>query len=901
MISRRARHGSHRRPVEAPKHDGLYSPFVNTSFEAIRFYTLLAFLFICVMGGGASRVDVLSLLYLRPAAIICLLVLVATPGRWDFRRYRMLFLMFGLLAATMLVQLIPLPPSFGLSLPGRARFAEAAAAANIALPWWPISLRPDLTLNSLLALLPPLVALVGLAAIREDQRRALLPILIGILCVDAFWSILQFAGGGDSPAYLYAVTSPDAPVGVFSNRNHHAVLLALGFPMLAVWLRMPVRSREHNRTRLWMAGALGLFLIPGILVTGSRAGVGVGAAGIVAAFFLGPRLRIDLRGRWRRPAQALALLLPLAFVAVTVFANRAISLERFIGAGNIGSEHRAAAVPTLLTMTREFAPQGTGFGTFDAAYRVFEPDFLLGPTYLNHAHNDLIELALTGGVPAMLVLALFLGWWLKRTVQAFFRAQPELLRTHFARLGAVMILFLLGASLVDYPLRTPLMSIVFTIACGWLASNLASRERGGQAEETGADTPPEESAKRPNWIGRLAVCLVLGAGLGWVTMGVTAANTLGRARPSLVTPWWPFDANMKVAAATLSLRDRDSRPTFTVAVRLSEAALRREPLNVAAVRTLGIVAAVRGDEARAARLMRFSETLSRRDLATQLWLIENSVQQNDIPGTLRHYDRALRTSGGAGDILFPILVSASANRDVMLPVARLVATRPIWWRDFARRLVTESRSPLAIATILGALRLNPEDTPERDLLVAAFNRLTESRNFAHALHLYQRAAGPSVSRELVRNGGFQIESRLPPFDWAFTDQLDLAGRIETAGSSPEDQALFVTSGNGVNGEVARQLLVLRPGRYRLTLRAGGVVSPVELERPQVTLLCAGGPVTIFRHRLPDSPDSGGLIARDFAIPPSGCPAQWLSIRAIGPLNGSAPRFWIDDVAVRPRG
>ncbi|MEO8137451.1 MAG: hypothetical protein ABI831_26155, partial [Betaproteobacteria bacterium] len=38
-----------------------------------------------------------------------------------------------------------------------------------------------------------------------------------------------------------------------------------------------------------------------------------------------------------------------------------------------------------------------------------------------------------------------------------------------ARLGAAMILLLFIASLVDYPLRTPIMAALFSIACGWLS------------------------------------------------------------------------------------------------------------------------------------------------------------------------------------------------------------------------------------------------------------------------------------------------------------------------------------------------------------------------------------------------------------------------------------------------
>lgn len=886
---RHASPDSPRNNDEAPS-----SPFLGTSPERVRFYTLLLFLVLCALGGGAARPDVFSLLYLRPAAILCLLVLVLTPGRFEFRRFRFLFLLLGLFAATIAVQLIPLPPDFWLSLPGHGRFAEGAAALGVPLPWRALSLTPDLTLNSLLALLPPLVILVGLAAIREDQRRALLLILIGIICADAVWSVLQFASGGDSPAYLYAVTNHDAPVGIFANRNHHAFLAAIAFPMLALWLRMPSRSREHLRTRRWMALAIGLFLIPVIVVSGSRAGVILGAVGILFALLLAPRSR-ETPTRRDLAIRAALLLVPIGLVAITIFANRAISLERFLGKDELaGAEVRVQALPTLSHMTGDFMPLGSGFGSFDPAFRIYEPDTVLGPTYFNHAHNDLIELALTGGVPALLVLLLFVGWWLARSGRSFLRNPSRLLSADFARLGAVLVLLLLGASLTDYPLRTPLLAVVFTIACGWLALTFPADDPAAARE------PVPEGAR----VGRSVAAIVLALAFGWVAMGVTAARTIGTLRPSAVLSWWPFDADARATAANQLLNSTpNARPNARAldeAEGLARAALQREPGNVHALRALALGASVRGQTPRAERLMRFAESLSRRDLPTELWLIEASVQRNDIEGALRHYDRALRTSLLAGEVLYPVLVQAAGDRNVMLPVARMVGARPLWWTDFARKLVAESRSSAAIATVLGALRLDPHVDPERDLLVAAFNRLVEGRAYQPAFALYRQATrlNDASPAWFLRNGDFQGENPLTPFDWALTDQTDLGARMDSPSGGGEDRALIVTAGNGVSGEAARQLLVLPPGAYRLAARIGNVAGE-ERDRPQLVLICATGTQSLFDLRWPPSPPQGRSIGQDFAIP-ADCPAQWLQIRANGPLNVTGPESWIDAIAISRR-
>src|SRR5262249_52879177 len=55
-------------------------------------------------------------------------------------------------------------------------------------------------------------------------------------------------------------------------------------------------------------------------------------------------------------------------------------------------------------------PLGSGFGTFVPAYDKFAPPTLLREAYVNHAHDDWLELWLTGGVPAIVLAIGFLAW-----------------------------------------------------------------------------------------------------------------------------------------------------------------------------------------------------------------------------------------------------------------------------------------------------------------------------------------------------------------------------------------------------------------------------------------------------------------------------------------------------------
>ena len=459
------------------------SVYYGTRSEQIRYIALLSFLFLCLLGGGASRVDVASLLYLRPAAVLCIVAILITPGAIEFRRYRPLFAMLFALAAIIAAQLVPLPPETWLSLPGRERYAEAIALAGGGA-WHPISLVPDLTLNSLVALVVPLAALIGYAAIRLDQRAHLLRMLIVAGCASAVLGVLQLILGNDSFAYLYSVTHPWSPVGFFSNRNHQAALLAMLLPILAIWIRMPAADEQIRRTRFWTAILIGLFLVPVQLTTGSRAGMALTLIGLAAAALLGGRRELadaSVRGR-ALLRRAILVILPIALAAVVIFFGRGLALQRLMGE-DIQGDLRVEHTPLMLKMTADFFPLGTGFGTFDPVFRAYEPDASLDPRYFNRAHNDLIELLLNGGLPAALLLIAFLTWFAWSARAAFARLATRSPSLLLARLGAIMIAMMLLASLVDYPLRTPLMGVVFVIACGWLADRGGQRDRAPKAEK----------------------------------------------------------------------------------------------------------------------------------------------------------------------------------------------------------------------------------------------------------------------------------------------------------------------------------------------------------------------------------------------------------------------------------
>ena len=451
--------------------------------ERAGLWALLGFSAIILFFGGASRADTFSQIVVRLASI-----LVVAACAIGFERRRVAgsgrALVFALLCiGYVALQLVPLPPGLWAALPGHAMLAQSLRVADVEIGWRPLSLTPDLTVNSLLALLPPFAMLLAIRFTARPRTGILLPALLGGIAASALLGVIQIGSG---TLYFYEVTNLGAPVGVFANRNHEAVFLALGFPLLACWVSMPHPDEGYRQIRSWIALCFAAALFPMLLITGSRAGLLLGCAAAIGALVLlwrEGRLALRVRGRG---ATSLLKIFPFAVGLATVIAaivlSRGEALERLLNESSTTGQ-RGDLLPLFVKMAGDFFPLGSGFGSFDSVFRVYEPFETLDPTYLNNAHNDLLQIAIEGGAIALVLVAVFIAWFGWRSVAAW-RAPHRAPALTLARTASIMVAILLLASLVDYPLRTPLLACVLVIASAWLAgARFRESVAGGNATD----------------------------------------------------------------------------------------------------------------------------------------------------------------------------------------------------------------------------------------------------------------------------------------------------------------------------------------------------------------------------------------------------------------------------------
>lgn len=389
-----------------------------------------------------------------------------------------------------------------------------------------------------------------------------------------------------------------------------------------------------------------------------------------------------------------------------------------------------------------------------------------------------------------------------------------------------------------------------------------------------------------------AILIVLLAGAACIlALKVSVGGVFADAKPSMALFWMPHNS---FAKANLAAR-------LVPAGRVDEGrqhaldALARNPINVEAARTLAMSAEARQDQGGAARLFTLANAMSRRDRLTQLWLIRSAIERGDYEAAMRGLDIAMRTSDRATEYLGPLVVAATADRRILPPLAHRLDNAPAWRAGLLRMLVDAGPNLQHVALLVRG-RLNPSIPEERTSILVFLHRLAQQGQYDLAWSVYRGVApGDASAGAGVRNGGFEQDIGFPPFDWELTDENDLMGLRGARPDGRGGSALSLVARNR-SGAVARQVLRLAPGQYRIAFDAGSVpASPAD--RPRVAVSCAANAQALGEWMPAGAGEAPQRVAGSLQIPP-GCPWQWLTVS----LNmDEAPDEdpWIDNLAIQP--
>ena len=430
--------------------------------ERIRIFSVVSCLAIILVCGGISVPSMAVLGVLVAIGLILFALSAVRIVDTALTRHAKLALITIMLGVGLLfVQIIPLPPHIWTALPGREFVVETYRAAGIPLGWLPLSLDEQATKVDLIFIAPALALFVAALTVKANQRAYLIITLLGIVLVSIILGMAQKFEGPSSSLYVYDFSSVGEATGFFANRNFFAALLYAAIPFVVALALNWIRSGKTHK----IVGPVFAFIFIAIII------VGLGAAasrmGIILAFFA---ILLSIPLVWTKHSQSVGGrgLIIMMFVAVFLIAQFGLVAILRLASTDSVSEYRTTIYAVSYSTLRSVFPIGAGFGSFVPIYAMHETPSVVTSAYVNHAHNDWLELVLEGGLPMAVLLIAYVGWYATATYAIWTKGR-DLSEDLLVKASSISIALLLCHSFFDYPLRTPALMGLFAVLNGFLA------------------------------------------------------------------------------------------------------------------------------------------------------------------------------------------------------------------------------------------------------------------------------------------------------------------------------------------------------------------------------------------------------------------------------------------------
>jgi O-antigen ligase len=387
------------------------------------------------------------------------------------------------LIALVMFQLVPLPavlvrllrpdsPPFGANLLGSGHHYFSR-----------LSIAPYNTRNHLILLICCVAAFFFARMVAQDRasRRRAVTWLVALGTFEALYGLVQYLTGWQRIFGYVKKYNLEEATGTYINRNHFAGFLEMMIPFgVALVLyenaklqRKAVPGRDVNarikrvlggrklsRIGLWLLAAM--VMVAGLFFSLSRMGIisAVASLAVMAAF----------AGFQRKAGLWVAAGIMVCGIILVLWMGAAPMLERF---GTISEEY-ASANESRWSLWKDTARLvgghpllGSGLGTFPVAFTRVQSTFL--GQFVNHAHNDYLELASDLGIPMAAVLFGSTGALLVRVARK--AASSEVSFERAMALGCLgSITTILLHSLADFNLYIPANALVFSLILGLAAS-----------------------------------------------------------------------------------------------------------------------------------------------------------------------------------------------------------------------------------------------------------------------------------------------------------------------------------------------------------------------------------------------------------------------------------------------
>jgi len=251
--------------------------------------------------------------------------------------------------------------------------------------------------------------------------------------------------------------------------------LLIGMVGLAALAASHVSSPDRRRRRptRWWLGGFSIVLGLAVVLTGSRMGIALLPAALLAQWLL---LRSGPAGARRASLPAIAAGIVALALGLVLLLRRNAALQAVVRRFDMTRDARIDLWSDSLYAIGQYWPFGSGMGTFVPAFVAAERLEAVDPTMPNRAHNDFLELALESGAFGAVILLLAIALLAVMAVRAWRTCPQDRSQVIF---GVTTLIIVAAHSVVDYPLRSMALACIAALGAGMLAMPPVQSRSGG--------------------------------------------------------------------------------------------------------------------------------------------------------------------------------------------------------------------------------------------------------------------------------------------------------------------------------------------------------------------------------------------------------------------------------------
>jgi O-antigen ligase len=304
--------------------------------------------------------------------------------------------------------------------------------------------------------------------------------------------VLQGMAPNGKIYWTWGLEQGGAIYGPYVNHNHYAGLMEMLTPFPLV---LAVTQFTHGNRKIAMAGIAAL-MAASIFLSGSRGGMAAFIAQVIVLSVLMLR-KSKSNGGWKQPLLMGAFLATIIVFLVWMGGNeltRRLASIHSEAREEISGGVRLSIDRDCLRMIVKRPVLGWGLGTFPVVYPEFRSFYTT--FFVNHAHNDYLQLMVETGLAGFAIAAWFL-------VLVFRKAAGKLRNWTETATGAITVAALLGCigilvhSFLDFNLQIPANAALFYVLCAIAACGPlqeSTRQRVHRRHNLIIETHPEVQA-----------------------------------------------------------------------------------------------------------------------------------------------------------------------------------------------------------------------------------------------------------------------------------------------------------------------------------------------------------------------------------------------------------------------